>query len=119
MHQNWSYQRIGAWALALLFSAFWSLKTVHVLASHHHDVSEHPVCESAHDSNSAHIHDERWAIDDCSICAFVVSISESFSLTGLPIFLSKLPESESPIFYQAPVFANKACDSAMRRGPPV
>ncbi len=102
----------------LLFTAFWSLKTAHVLVWHHHDASEHPVCEASHDPNSTHIHDGRWANDDCALCAFVVSVSEPFSLTGLPVFFTKLPESPSPVFYQAPVFAQKGSDSAMRRGPP-
>jgi len=39
-------------------------------------------------------------------------------LPSLPVFLSKLPESESSVFYHAPVFAKKASDAAMRRGPP-
>ncbi len=103
----------------LLFTAFWSLKTAHVLLMHHHDSTEHPVCEASHDQNSAHIHDERWANDDCSLCAFVVSASELFSFPALLAFQSKLPESESPVFYHAPVFSKKACDSTMHRGPPV
>ena len=103
----------------LLFTAFWSLKTAHVLMMHHHDASEHPVCEVAHDPNSTHIHDERWANDDCTLCAFVVSASEPFSQISLPVFLTKLPESPRPVFYQTPVFAKNTSDSAMRRGPPV
>jgi len=117
LQQNRSYQRIGAWALVLLFSAFWSLKATHVLLSHHHD-EEHLVCEASHDSNSAHIHDERWANDNCSLCAFVISASESFSLLALPDFQAKLPDSAPPVGYQAPLFAKKAHDAAMRRGPP-
>jgi hypothetical protein len=93
------------------------LKTAHVLLLHHHD-EEHPVCEASHDSNSAHIHDERWANEDCSLCAFVIAASEPFSLPFLPDFQSKLPDSASPAYYQAPAFSKKACDSAMRRGPP-
>ena len=102
----------------LLFTAFWSLKTMHVMLAHHHDASEHPVCEASHDQKSAHIHDERWATDDCSLCAFVVSVPEPFSSPGLPIFSTKLPDSASPVFYHAPVFIQKACEVVMRRGPP-
>jgi len=101
----------------LLFSAFWSLKTAHVILSHHHE-EEHPVCEASHDPNSTHIHDERWAKDDCTICAFVIAASELIPSPPLPNFLAKHPDSASPICYQAPVFAKKACDAAMRRGPP-
>ncbi|MBC7775143.1 MAG: hypothetical protein H7246_06855 [Phycisphaerae bacterium] len=118
MQQNWSYRRVCAWALMLLFTAFWSLKTVHVLVLHHHNPSEHPVCELAHDQQGTHIHDERWASENCSLCAFVVSASDSFSLPVFPALLPKLPESESPVFYLAPAFSKKACDSTMRRGPP-
>lgn len=118
LQQNQSYPRVGAWALMLLFTAFWSLKTVHILALHHHHAAEHPVCEVSHDPGAAHIHDERWAKEDCSICAFVVSVPEPFSLPAFQLHLSKLPESESPVFYQEPVFAKKASDSVMRRGPP-
>ena len=118
MQQNRSYQRVGAWALLLLFTAFWSLKTVHVLALHHHHGDDHPVCEVSHDPNGAHIHDERWANDDCALCAFVVSVPEPFSLPTFSILFSKLPDSESPVFYQAPVFFKKAADAVMRRGPP-
>ena len=102
----------------LLFTAMWSLKTGHVLLLHHSEAVKHPVCEVAHDQKSAHIHDERWAKEDCLLCAFVVSAQEPFVLPELPDLLSKLPDSESPAFYFAPVFSKKACDSAMRRGPP-
>ncbi|MFN0215973.1 MAG: hypothetical protein ACKVT2_17065 [Saprospiraceae bacterium] len=118
LQQTWPYHRIGAWTFVLLFTAFWSLKTTHVLVSHHHDGSEHPVCEAAHDPNSAHIHDERWATEDCTLCAFVVSVSEPFFLLKLPAFFAKLPESQTPVFYHAPVFSKKISDSSMRRGPP-
>jgi len=102
----------------LLFTALWSVKTAHVLLSHHHHQAEHPVCETSHDPKSAHIHDERWGVEDCSLCAFVVSVSEPFYLPSPPVFLSKLPDSESPVFYNSPVFAKRASDSFMRRGPP-
>jgi hypothetical protein len=102
----------------LVFTTFWSLKTAHVLLLHH-VASEHPVCDASHDANLAHIHDERWANDDCTLCAFVVSASEIFSLPALPALKSKIPDSEAPVFYFTPVFSKKACDSAMRRGPPV
>lgn len=116
---NWSYRSLSAWALMVFFTAFWSLKTAHVLVLHHHASSDHPVCEAAHDQKSAHIHDKRWANEDCSLCAFVVSVSEPFLLPALPILFSKLPDSESPVFYFAPVFSKKACDASMLRGPPV
>jgi hypothetical protein len=119
LQQNWTYRRYGALALMLLFTALWSVKTAHVLLSHHHHQEEHPVCEATHDPNSAHIHDERWGVEDCSLCAFVVSVTEPFYLPSLPVFLSKLPDSESPVFYNTPVFSKETCDVSMHRGPPV
>jgi len=102
----------------LLFTAFWSLKTVHVWVLHHHKQVEHPVCEASHDQNSAHIHDERWAKEDCTLCAFVVSVQAPFSIPSLPDLMVQIPESETPIGYRSPVFIRKSCDAVMRRGPP-
>jgi len=104
--------------LLLLFTGLWSVKTAHVLLSHHHAVAEHPKCEVSHDPNLSHIHDERWAKEDCSLCAFVVSVPEHFTLPTLPALLSSLPESGLPLFYHAPGFSRTAGDPAMRRGPP-
>lgn len=105
--------------MVVLFTAFWSLKTMHVLVFHHHTQAEHPVCEAAHDQKSAHIHDERWAKEDCTLCAFVVSVQESFSIPELRDILHKLPESTSPDFYQAPGLPTKANDAFQQRGPPM
>ena len=93
---------------------------MHVLLAHHHQhEAEHLVCEAAHDPSTEHIHDDRWAIEDCSICAFVVSVPEPFSLLPFPTFFLKLPDSASPVFYHIPVCDKRVCDAAMRRGPPV
>lgn len=109
---------MGAWALMLLFAAFWLFKTAHTLSEHHHDHANREACKTLCDHSRAHLHTLHWAKDDCSLCAFVVSVPEPFVLSALPDFLAKLPDSESPVFYRAPVFSKKACDSAMRRGPP-
>jgi hypothetical protein len=101
-----------------LFSAFWSQKSLHVLFAHHHDHEEHLVCEAAHDPNTAHIHDERWAVEDCTLCAFVVHAAEPFVLAALPVFSFQLPESELLPCYLGPACSKQARDSAMRRGPP-
>lgn len=98
----------------------WWLKTAHVLLLHHAEHAEHhhPVCEAAHDPNQAHIHDERWAKEDCVLCAFVVSVPEPFSQPLLADVHAKLPDHSPAIFYAAPVFSRQVCDAAMRRGPP-
>lgn len=104
----------------LLFTTFWSAKTLHGLIAHHHDHDEeHLVCEVSHDPSTAHIHDDRWAVEDCSICAFLVSIPETYSLHTLPTkFFAKLPGSAPAVFYHAPVCSRWVCDAVMRRGPP-
>lgn len=113
-----SYKRFSAWILVLLFTAMWSLKSGHIWLMHHADLDKHPVCEASHDQKSAHIHDERWAKEDCTLCAFVVSVSEPFTLPTLPDIRPILPDSNLPFFQLAPVHLNQVSDSAMRRGPP-
>lgn len=94
------------------------MKTVHVLVLHHHTGENHPVCEATHDANSAHIHDESWAKEDCLLCAFVVSVPEPFTLPLLQLCFSKVPDIAVSVFYHAPVIAQKVTDVMMRRGPP-
>ncbi len=107
---------MGAMFLALLFTTVWSVNSLHDFFLHH----EHPVCEAAYDGGSGvHIHDERYEAGDCSFCAFVLSVPEVLSFLTLPVSSSKLPDSESPNFYHSPVQSKTACDSTLRRGPPV
>jgi hypothetical protein len=106
----------------MAFSAFWSLKTMHVLLEHHHHDSDHPVCEvsqdSVHDPGVAHIHDERWAVEDCTLCAFTVSAPEPFTLPVLQDIWVKNPEKSAPDHYVSPLFSKAAFDFNFRRGPP-
>lgn len=80
--------------MALIFAAFWSLKTAHVLFWHHAHHNA-PVCEAAHDERASHLHDERYNPDDCSICAFICAIPEiqpvSVQLPTLRVFTNALP----------------------------
>lgn len=114
-----SYRRAGAWALMLLFTALWSLKTTHGWLLHAHSHDTHPVCSAAFDHHTAHIHDETWAKEDCTLCAFVVSIPEPFSLPEWPCLQYRLPQCGPDPIYNAPPVSRSVCDAAMRRGPPV
>jgi hypothetical protein len=110
-----SSRRIGAFFLTLLFTTAWSANSLHDFFLHH----EHPVCEAAYDGKGVHIHDERYEAHECSLCALLLSAQGLVSILTLPHLSSKLPESESPNFYHAPVQSKTACDSTLRRGPPV
>ena len=109
------YTHIKAGLLALVFVASWSVKTAHSLCMHHehHDV---PVCEAAHKGNTKHLHDERYAPEDCSVCAFIFAVPE---IVCVPVF-SPLPApaenretAAMPSAYR-PVYG----DAVRLRGPP-
>ncbi|MDX1912295.1 MAG: hypothetical protein SFV22_12455 [Saprospiraceae bacterium] len=119
MQYQSSYRRIGAGALMLLFTALWSLKTTHGWLLHTHSHEAHPVCSAAYDHHSAHIHDESWAKEDCTLCAFVVSIPEPFSLPEWPFLQHQPPQCGPGPIYTAPFVSKSVCDAALRRGPPV
>lgn len=104
--------------MTLIFAAACSLKTVHGLLLHHSHAAR-PLCEAKYDGKGAHIHDERYAANDCSLCAFVLSVPEMLSISALFAPPAKLPDSESPVLYQQPAVKKTACDSTLRRGPPV
>ncbi|MBK9338936.1 MAG: hypothetical protein IPM98_21320 [Lewinellaceae bacterium] len=67
--------RINTALLALVFLMSLTLKTGHLLLLHH-DHQDIPTCEAGHDSHTAHLHDERYNPDDCSICAFLFATPE-------------------------------------------
>ena len=111
-----SYRQISAGFLALAFVAFWSMKTLHVLASHHSH-ADHPVCSASDDRSAMHLHDERYASDDCSICAFVLAVPEIISITALLIPTGSEPVTSVPC-YCPPKCTNLAKDTTCLRGPP-
>jgi hypothetical protein len=118
LQQHRSYQRLRAWALLLFFAAMWSLKTAHGWLSHDHSHADHPVCEVAYDHHKAHLHDERYANEDCSMCAFVVSVTDAppvwsaFDFSASPKMATILP-----FFYEKPL-VSAGFDLTQRRGPP-
>jgi hypothetical protein len=70
-------RRLSAGLLTVFLLGFWLMKALHPLLEHHHSHEAHPVCTAAErDRSEHHLHDERYATDECSICAFVLSIQE-------------------------------------------
>jgi hypothetical protein len=119
LQQRQSYQRLGAWALLLFFVAMWSLKTAHGWLSHDHGHADHPVCEAAYDHHKAHFHDDRYANEDCSMCAFVVSVADAPPVWhALGFLASPKIALKSPFFYEKPL-VSAGFDLTQRRGPPV
>ncbi|MFN0014352.1 MAG: hypothetical protein ACKVU2_07365 [Saprospiraceae bacterium] len=108
-------QRIASYLLCFAFLASLTLKSGHALLLNHthHAV---PVCDAGHDNASAHLHDERYNPDDCSICAFLFAVPE---LVCVSIALTKpqLVAGESP---NAPASWHFDCThhSIHLRGPP-
>jgi hypothetical protein len=102
----------------MVFSLGWMLKTAHVLLAHTHDHGEHLVCALDYGQNATHIHDERFAPDDCSLCAFVLSDSEPPSL--FDIRCSILPPLPRRGVASLPtLLADRRPSHISLRGPPM
>ena len=97
--------------------ALWASKSLHGFLLHH-EHAEHPVCEAESESGGTHIHDQRYATDDCSICAFVLAIPGWVSISSAIAGPSELPERNAPFLY-SPTHSKTACDTNSSRGPPV
>ena len=89
---------------------------MHELFRHHR---EYAVCSAPYDGKTTHLHDERYIGDDCRLCAFVLFVPELLSVTALVAPPAVLPDTVPPVFYQSPAGSKTACDSTLRRGPPV
>jgi len=107
-------RRIGAFLLALGFTTSWSLNSLHDLLLHH----EHPVCEAAYDGKGTHIHDERYEVHGCTLCALLLSAPELPDGMAISLPALRLPDSSTPNFYHTPVRLVATCDLTLRRGPP-
>lgn len=116
MQQKISYRHWSACLLVLIFASMWSLKVGHALLAHH-EHAEHPVCEAATDHHGAHLHDERYAGEDCSLCAFVLAVPEVFSISVLISPVAQLPDSMQPSLYETP-HSKTVFDTTTLRGPP-
>ena len=89
---------------------------MHEFFRHHR---EHAVCTAPFDGKATHLHDERYIGDDCRLCAFVLFVPELLSVTAFVASPATLPDTIPPVFYQGPAGSKTACDSTLRRGPPV
>jgi len=107
-------RRIGAFLLALVFTTSWSLNSLHDLLLHH----EHPVCEAVYDGKGTHIHDDRYEVHGCTLCALLLAAPELPSGVAMPKLVLRLPECSTPNFYHTPVRLDASCDLTLRRGPP-
>jgi hypothetical protein len=109
-----NYIHIRAWLLsALLFVAFTAKELHHVLA-HHHDVVN--ICEDA-TKGEAHLHDETYIPDECSLCDFTFSIYD-FSLPTFSVIYKKNVAKKTLFAYTSAIISNKHFFKQLR-GPPV
>jgi len=111
-----TYRLWSARVLLLLFLTFWSAKTGHALLMHHQH-ADHPVCAAASDNSTAHLHDERYAPEDCTLCAFVPAVQEVFVVPVWTTEFIPAPDTQQPLMYESE--AGRLADTAaVSRGPP-
>jgi len=107
--------QIKAALLALLFVSAWFSKSAHGFFLHQDD--DHLVCNIAFEKGQ-HLHDQRYAGNDCAFCAFVISTPE------VPVFWRPVQRVVAPAFTQSePAFYSRPSvfagfDLTFRRGPP-
>lgn len=102
--------------LLFVFLAMWSVKMGHAFFAHHQH-ADRPVCEAAADHSTAHLHDERYAGEDCSLCAFVLAVPDVFSISVLLSPAASTPDTASPTLYES-LSGQSAFDTTVSRGPP-
>ncbi len=89
--------------------------TMHRLLQHHeHDG---PQCRVNYERNGAHLHDERYANDHCTLCAFVLSAPYLLSVSALLAKPALAPVSKAT-FQRSPNGTNTLLDTTCLRGPP-
>ncbi len=105
--------------LTILLLGFWLMKALHPLLEHHHSHEDHPVCTAAErDRSEHHLHDERYAADECSLCAFVLSVQECTPpLSGL-VLSNTPPDSERVLPTPANCLLSADDHVTCLRGPP-
>jgi hypothetical protein len=90
--------------------------TWHRLVSHH-EHSKQLECSADHDPNVAHIHDDRYANEHCSLCAFVLSTPELLTIGAILPKPSALPHLKDS-FHCTPSPCITLADTTCLRGPP-
>ena len=116
VHQHLTTHRVKAALLALLFVSAWLSKSAHGFFLHHHH-DERPVCHAAYEKGQ-HLHDERYAGEDCSWCHFLLSVPEVLSITVALRPPAFLPDAAAPVFY-SPICATSVLGALCLRGPPL
>lgn len=103
---------------ALLLALF--CLSVAARVAHHlffHAAHEHEICTDFQtDFKTTHLHDERYHLDDCSVCAFIFSVPEFVSMSALVFSYEKLPDSVQ--VYEENEGQPRNVDSLFLRGPP-
>jgi hypothetical protein len=102
--------------LLFVFLTMWSVKMGHAFFMHHRH-ADRPVCEAAADRYSAHLHDERYTGEDCTLCAFVLAVPEIFSISVLPDVVLVAPATTRPSLYRS-LYGQSGYDTTVCRGPP-
>ncbi|HOY07328.1 MAG TPA: hypothetical protein PLO67_18095 [Saprospiraceae bacterium] len=116
MQQKALFRSWSAHLLLLVFLAMWSVKMGHAFFAHHQH-ADRPVCEAAADHSTAHVHDERYAGEDCSLCAFVLAVPDVFSISVLLNAPSSTPDTAVLLPYESRS-GQTAFDTTVSRGPP-
>lgn len=83
----------------------------------HHDHADRPTCYVATDHDGTHLHDERYAGEDCSLCAFVLAVPDVFSISVLVRPAASLPHMAPTMLYETR-HDKTAFDTTDLRGPP-
>lgn len=110
-----TYQRFGAWAILLVFLAGWSMGSMHRLLQHH--AHSGPECAVNYDGHSTHLHDERYANEHCTLCAFVLSAPYLLTVSTLLAKPVLAPVAKAS-FQRSPSCTNTTHDTTCLRGPP-
>ena len=84
----------------------------------HHEHADRPSCEVATNHQGTHLHDERYAGEDCSLCAFVLAIPDVFSISVLISPAAQLPDTAQQMLYENR-HIHTVFDTISLRGPPV
>ena len=113
-----TYQRLTSGALLCFLVGFWLMKALHPLLEHHHAHEDHPACTAAdRDRSEHHLHDERYAVDECSICEFLLSVQECTPRPAELVLRSQPEVKSSPAAVTGLYFSGEQAVTCLR-GPP-
>jgi hypothetical protein len=107
-------------AAFLLFSLTLStvLRAAHGLLFHQCHEHERLHCSLETEGKGTHIHDERFAPGDCSLCEFVFQACSFSPLALHTLAYERITAIVIQPRHEAPTLRNAALDAAPSRGPP-